>query len=109
MIAGPSSPGVGPPVYQPAGKASGGTPIDPSALRPRSIKVESTPIAPICRRTGEDLARGTPLAKRDRGDGATAAPIWLRQPTTPMVIVASRTATITINLCLLYTSPSPRD
>src|SRR5665647_1271922 len=98
MIAGPSSPGVGPPVYHPAGKALGGTSIDPSVRRPRCIRAESTPIAPICRRTGEDLARGTPLTMRDRGDGATAAPIWLRQPTAPMVVVANRAATITITL-----------
>src|SRR5665647_2738472 len=61
MIAGPSSPGVGPPVYQPAGKPPGGTSKDPSARRPSFIRVESTPIALICRRTGNDLARWAAL------------------------------------------------
>jgi hypothetical protein len=59
MIAGPSSPGVGPPVYQPAGKPLGGTSSDPSARKPRSISPESTPIAAIRTRTGVDLASGT--------------------------------------------------
>src|ERR1035438_3181932 len=57
MTAGPSSPGVGPPVYQPAGKPPGGTCIEPSARRPSAIKVVSTPIAGICRRVGVDLLR----------------------------------------------------
>src|SRR5450830_494078 len=57
MIAGPSSPGVGAPVYQPAGNPLGGTSIVPSAFSPRSISGESTPIAGICRRTGFDFAR----------------------------------------------------
>ena len=39
MIAGPSSPGVGEPVYQPAGKAPGGTSSTPSSFRPRSHDV----------------------------------------------------------------------
>src|SRR5674476_821993 len=54
MIAGPNSPGVGPPVYQPAGKPLGGTSSDPSARKPRSIRPESTPIAAIRTRTGVD-------------------------------------------------------
>ena len=58
MIARPNSPGVGPPVYQPAGKALGGTSSDPSARKPRSISPESTPIAAIRTRTGVDLASG---------------------------------------------------
>src|SRR5665811_407426 len=58
MIAGPNSPGVGPPVYQPAGKPLGGTSSDPSARKPRSISPESTPIAAIRTRTGVDLASG---------------------------------------------------
>src|SRR5674536_42226 len=58
MIAGPSSPGVGAPVYQPAGKPPGGTSIVPSACRPSSISSESTPIAGICTRTGTERASG---------------------------------------------------
>src|SRR5665648_269888 len=58
MIAGPSSPGVGAPVYQPAGKPSGGTSMVPSACRPSSISSESTPIAGICMRTGTERAIG---------------------------------------------------
>src|SRR5450756_3142262 len=58
MIAGPSSPGVGAPVYQPAGKPPGGTSIVPSACSPRSISSESTPIAGICTRTGTERASG---------------------------------------------------
>src|SRR5665811_2407292 len=58
MIAGPSSPGVGAPVYQPAGKPSGGTSMVPSACRPSSISSESTPIAGICTRTGTERAIG---------------------------------------------------
>src|SRR5665647_2150577 len=58
MTAGPSSPGVGAPVYQPAGKPSGGTSMVPSAFRPSSISSESTPIAGICTRTGTERASG---------------------------------------------------
>src|SRR5665647_2450617 len=58
MIAGPSSPGVGAPVYQPAGKPSGGTSMVPSACSPSSISSESTPIAGICTRTGTERASG---------------------------------------------------
>jgi hypothetical protein len=54
MTAGPSSPGVGPPLYHPAGKPPVGTCIDPSLRRPRLIKVVSTPMEAICRRTGVD-------------------------------------------------------
>src|SRR5665648_472453 len=58
MIAGPSSPGVGAPVYQPAGKPPGGTAMVPSACRPSAISSESTPIAGICTRTGSERASG---------------------------------------------------
>src|SRR5450830_214205 len=72
MIAGPSSPGVGAPVYQPAGNPLGGTSIVPSAFSPRSISGESTPIAGICRRTGLDFARwaaSTGVGAATLGDG----------------------------------------
>src|ERR1019366_3200861 len=107
MTAGPSSPGVGPPVYQPAGKPLGGTCSDPSARSPRSINLESTPIAAICRRTGTDLSisaaltrvigatlRGAEMGGSEMG-GATATPAGPEQPAAPMVIVANRAATIT--------------
>src|ERR1035437_3155623 len=57
MTAGPSSPGVGPPLYQPAGKPVGGTSKVPSGSTPSSISAVSTPIAGICRRIGVDLDR----------------------------------------------------
>src|SRR5450756_2033290 len=57
MTAGPSSPGVGPPLYQPAGKPLGGTSKVPSGSNPSSISSVSTPIAGICRRIGVDLDR----------------------------------------------------
>src|ERR1019366_3192576 len=112
MTAGPSSPGVGPPVYQPAGKPLGGTCSDPSARSPRSINLESTPIAAICRRTGTDLSisatltrvigatlRGAAMGGSEMGGsemgGTTATPAGPEQPAAPMVIVANRAATIT--------------
>src|SRR5450631_251946 len=104
MTAGPTSPGVGPPVYQPAGKPLGGTCKDPSARNPRSINLESTPIASICRRTGTDLsmdAAGTTRGTRATmggadTEGATAAPVPPEQPVAPkVVIVAKRATTIT--------------
>src|ERR1019366_10558422 len=58
MMAGPSSPGVGAPVYQPTGNAAGGTCSDPSASSPKSISVLSTPIDGTCTRTGADLLMG---------------------------------------------------
>ena len=75
MTAGPSSPGVGAPVYHPAGKPAGGTSIVPSSCRPSSISVESTPIAGISRRTGADLPRGVaaPAASATPGDGTGGA------------------------------------
>src|SRR5450631_20441 len=69
ITAGPRSPGVGPPVYHPAGKPPGGTCIDPSARRPRLIRAESTPIAAICRRTGDDLDRAATQSIFSGGDG----------------------------------------
>src|SRR6185437_12361555 len=79
MMAGPSCPGVGAPVYQPAGNAAGGTCSDPSASRPRSISVLSTPIDGTCTRTGADLligfatgrfARSAAVATADGTSGA---------------------------------------
>src|SRR3978361_1598641 len=58
MIAGPSSPGVGAPVNQPAGKAPGGVSSVPSFFRPRSIRVELTPMDGITTRVGTDLDIG---------------------------------------------------
>src|SRR6478672_3605160 len=55
MMAGPMVPGVGEPVYQPgleSGSSRDGTSMVPSELSPRSIRVESTPIA------GTDTATG---------------------------------------------------
>src|SRR3954463_6975321 len=54
MTAGPTSPGTGAPVNQPAGKPPGGTSNDPSSSSPRDINCESTPIAGTCNRTGGD-------------------------------------------------------
>src|SRR5450631_2488148 len=114
MTAGPSSPGLGPPVYQPAGKPLGGTSIDPSVRRPRFISAESTPIEVICRRTGADLASPAAFPTRaavglaaggvqdsarlvaETGGGA-AAPLRPEQPVAPMAAVAS-TATVAIVL-----------
>src|SRR5659263_94229 len=116
MIAGPSSPGVGAPVYQPAGKPTGGTSIVPSAFNPSAISLESTPIAGICRRTGVDFDKcaawtagvATSLGATARGtttlgatlvgvpiDGAGAAPGSLEQPTVPTAIIATRAAAAT--------------
>src|SRR5450759_2564282 len=116
MIAGPSSPGVGAPVYQPAGKPTGGTSIVPSAFNPSAISLESTPIAGICRRTGVDFDKcgawttsgatkgsGTALGTTTLGtamvgapiDGAGAAPRSLEQPTAPTPIIATRAAAAT--------------
>src|SRR5450759_4074106 len=110
MIAGPSSPGVGAPVYQPAGKPTGGTSIVPSAFNPSAISLESTPIAGICRRTGVDFDKcgawttsgattggGTALGTTTLGatlvgapsDGAGAAPGSLEQPTAPTAMRAT--------------------
>src|SRR5450432_397909 len=58
MMAGPSSPGVGAPVYQPAGKPEGGTSSEPSDVRPRSIKLLSTPIDGTWTRTGTERPIG---------------------------------------------------
>jgi hypothetical protein len=57
MIEGPISPGVGLNWYHPAGKAPGGTDIDPSGSRPSFIRDVSTPITGTCKRTGSDLLR----------------------------------------------------
>src|SRR6185295_2277884 len=57
-IAGPNSPGVGAPVYQPAGKPGRRHLQRPVARNPSCINVESTPMAGICTRTGADLAIG---------------------------------------------------
>ena len=116
MIAGPSSPGVGAPVYQPAGKPTGGTSIVPSAFNPSAISLESTPIAGIVTRTGTDLDRcgawtagvATSLGATARGtttlgaalvaaeiDRAGTAAGSLEQPTVPTPIIATRAAATT--------------
>src|SRR5450830_1697808 len=117
MIAGPSSPGVGAPVYQPAGKPTGGTSIVPSAFNPSAISLESTPIAGIVTRTGTDLDRcgawtagvATSLGATARGtttlgaalvaaeiDRAGTAAGSLEQPTVPTPIIATRAAASTV-------------
>src|SRR5258708_28266584 len=58
MIEGPSSPGVGAPVYQPAGNPDGGTWSEPSAFRPSFINVLLTPMLGTVRLTGADLLMG---------------------------------------------------
>src|SRR5450759_1358210 len=121
MTAGPSSPGVGPPLYQPAGKPPDGTSIDPSFRRPRFIRVESTLIEAICTRTGVDLARwkasttgvgALPGAGADvepgvgadevrpvaAAGGATAPPVLPEHAVAPMVTVANNVAAVTIVL-----------
>src|SRR5450756_414621 len=116
MIAGPSSPGVGAPVYQPAGKPTGGTSIVPSAFNPSAISLESTPIAGIVTRTGTDLDRcgawtagvATSLGATARGtttlgaalvpaeiDKAGTAAGSLEQPKVPTPIIATRAAATT--------------
>src|SRR6478672_7910856 len=57
MMAGPMAPGVGEPVYQPgleSGSSRDGTWMVPSALRPRSISDELTPMAGTATATGGD-------------------------------------------------------
>ena len=118
MIAGPTCPGVGIPVYQPAGKPLGGTCMVPSAFKPRSISLESTPIAAICRRTGTDLGRfAAPTTTGEGGGGglfggeaddltrvgvaAGGAPVttvWAEQPAAPTTINASSAATPAVAL-----------
>src|SRR5688572_27621010 len=73
MIAGPSSPGVGAPVYQPAGKPSGGTSSEPSDCNPRSISPESTPMAGIPILTGVEAAIGAgPVVAASAAGGSMA-------------------------------------
>src|SRR5450631_2818611 len=73
MMAGPISPGVGAPVYQPAGNARGGTCSDPSASSPRSISVLSTPIDGTCTRTGADLLIGFAIGSCARSAAVATA------------------------------------
>src|SRR5450759_4827385 len=117
MIAGPSSPGVGAPVNQPAGKPLGGTCMVPSAFRPRSMSLESTPIAAICRRTGTDLDRcaaattgglaglddrvgvGEDATEPDVAAGGGPAPrVWPEQPAVATAKMASRAAAPALTL-----------
>ena len=79
MTEGPSSPGVGDPVYQPAGNPFGGTSRLPSSSSPNLINDESTPMAGIKIRVGSErlitLTRGTEI------DGAdTSTDCWLVSP-----------------------------
>src|SRR5450756_2087998 len=97
MTAGPSSPGVGPPLYQPAGKPLGGTSKVPSGSNPSSISSVSTPIAGICRRIGVDLDRcGASGVGATTGAGGAV----LGEAGLGAALVAS---------CLLYTSDAADD
>ncbi len=78
MIAGPRSPGLGAPVYQPAGNPVGGSCIVPSSCNPKPISAESTPIAGICTRTGTDRAIDATTPADDATPGATDAPQGVR-------------------------------
>ena len=68
IIAGPSSLGVGAPVYQPAGYAPGGTSIDPSACNPRSMISKVTPSNGISMIIGSDADIGAAADPSDDGD-----------------------------------------
>src|SRR2546421_5662954 len=58
MIAGPVSPGVGRPVYQPARAKLSGTSRVPSRLRPSGSTGATAPTAGMSTRTGREAARG---------------------------------------------------
>src|SRR6476661_5010257 len=74
MIAGPMAPGVGEPVYQPgleSGSSRDGTWMVPSALRPRSISDELTPMAGTATATGGDAgSKSGPAAEVGAGVAA---------------------------------------
>ena len=78
MMAEPTAPGRGLPVYQPATEVEDGTCIEPSAARPSVISWVFTPISGMVSETG--LATGAGCA--DCG-GATIGPVGAGSAATP--------------------------
>src|SRR5919205_4532668 len=79
--AGPSSPGVGEPLYHPAGAPgpSGGTSTEPSSLRPRLSSSDSMPAVGTLTEIGSDAGRTFNAAGAGDADGAAvcvAADDW---------------------------------
>src|SRR5665647_2752345 len=102
MIAGPSSPGVGAPVYQPAGKPSGGTSMVPSACRPtgteRASGVAPTQVGFAGEAGGAGARVSTTVGRAAGGSGApvlapVVAPVVAPGP--PAVTMAPTTANST--------------
>src|SRR2546423_15657354 len=72
MIAGPVSPGVGRPVYQPAREKSAGTSSVPSRLRPSGPIGAVTPTAATSTRIGGEGPNGADEAIHGRRSGRAA-------------------------------------
>ena len=78
MMAEPTAPGRGLPVYQPAMEYEDGTCISPSAARPRVVSLVCTPISGMVSVTGAATGSGA----ADCG-GATIGPVGAGRAPTP--------------------------
>lgn len=104
MIAGPTSPGAGAPVYHPASFPSGGTSSAPSVSSPRSMMSVSTPMDGISRRVGrwsavtgalsgsaESVARGADVVSCRGDECGCEFPLSDCPPAHPTTVTSTET------------------